>query len=225
MGNYLNKIENNKDYLDTNKPMFRELICIPAIPTESYKHVSSPLKTHMRMMYGHVDWNGFVVELDDLSISMIEKTDCWLKPDAILKPGMKVVVVDSESMGPVTFCDIANNNCALEVLTLDDAIEQAAFWYFENLNGDFAEFHLATIYFLLAFRLAVMEGNMDDEARFLSSRLNKVWRETYASMLFQVSKKMEKAAIDMVKGSSWNKFDLEDYEVEEYQDSLNGDED
>lgn len=225
MGNLLNIIENNKDYLNSNEPMFRQLIDVDPIPTEAYKHLSHPLKIHMRMMYGHVDWNGFVVELDDLSISMIEKNEDCTKSDVILKPGMKVVVIDSDSMEPATFSDIANSTRTLEVLTLDDAVERAAHWYLANLNGDFSGFHLTTIYFLLAFRLAVMDGDLDDEKRFLSSRLNKVWRETYASMLFQVSKKLEKVAVDMAKNSYWNTFDLADYEVEDYLKSLYVDDD
>lgn len=223
MGNYLNKIENNKDYFD-GEPMIRGLMDVERIPSRAYDNVSQPLQTHMRMMYGHVDWNDFVVELNEQAISLIldvfKGTTSYQELEQKLIPGMKVVIVDDERMAPVSFNCIMSKTCYIEVLTLDDAIEKAAKWYKANLTGDFAGFHLTTVYFLAAFRLALMEGEMEDKERFAKSRLDNVWREVYASMLWLVSQLLVDEAEQIAKGSCWVKFALDDYEVEDYMKSL-----
>lgn len=61
--NYLNDIENNKNYLG-NEPVIRDLMDVGGIPSRLFDTSSYPLLTHMRVAYGRVNWDDFVVELD-----------------------------------------------------------------------------------------------------------------------------------------------------------------
>lgn len=211
------------DYLNGDS-MIRNLTDICRVPSRLYDHLSYPLLIHMRAMYGHVNWDDFVVELDEHTIDLIltRYQDCtsYQKLKKQLKPGMKVVIVDDEGMCPATYNALLNHADYVEVLTLDDALDKAAHWYVLNLIDGYGGFKLVTLYFLLAFRLALMEGDMESEQRFLPSRLEKIWRNTYASLMWQASQKMESASIEIAKGQHWVDFDLDDYEVDEYISSL-----
>ena len=61
--NYLNEIENNKNYL-RDWPDIRNLRDLGRIPPRLYEKSSSPLLTHMRVAYGRVDCEDYVVKLD-----------------------------------------------------------------------------------------------------------------------------------------------------------------
>ena len=221
--NYLNNIENNTNYL-YGLPIIRDLYDIEQIPQKLYETSHYPLLTHMRMTYGRTCWEDFVVELDKPTINNIlaiyRDCNCYEKMVETLKPGMKVVIVDGDTMTPVTYNGLITGSTFVEVLTYDDAIDTAANWFRDDLIDGYGGMSLTTIYFLLAFRLALMEGDMDNEERFAKSRINEVWRHTYAHMMSLVGQKLEAAAIEMAKGRYIVDFELEDAEVERYISSL-----
>ena len=224
--NYLNDIENNKNYLG-NEPVIRDLMDVGGIPSRLFDTSSYPLLTHMRVAYGRVNWDDFVVELDQQTINNLlaiyRDCDSYRKKLESLKPGMKVMIVDGDSMTPVTYNGLIKGTTFVEVLTYDDAINKAAEWLEDDLLDGYGGFSLTTIYYLVAFRLALMDGDMSDEERFAKSRISKVWRHTYAHMISLVAQKLEDAAIDIAKSSYRAEFFLDDDEVEKYIASLNED--
>ena len=224
--NYLNDIENNKNYLG-NEPVIRDLMDIGGVPSRLFDTSSYPLLTHMRVAYGRVNWDDFVVELDQQTINNLlaiyRDCDSYRKKLESLKPGMKVMIVDGDSMTPVTYNGLIKGTTFVEVLTYDDAINKAAEWLEDDLLDGYGGFSLTTIYYLVAFRLALMDGDMSDEERFAKSRISKVWRHTYAHMISLVAQKLEDAAIEIAKSSYRAEFFLDDDEVEKYIASLNVD--
>ena len=224
--NYLNDIENNKNYLG-NEPVIRDLMDVGGIPSRLFDTSSYPLLTHMRVAYGRVNWDDFVVELDQQTINNLlaiyRDCDSYRKKLESLKPGMKVMIVDGDSMTPVTYNGLIKGTTFVEVLTYDDAINKAAEWLEDDLLDGYGGFSLTTIYYLVAFRLALMDGDMSDEERFAKSRISKVWRHTYAHMISLVAQKLEDAAIEIAKSSYRAEFFLDDDEVEKYIASLNVD--
>ena len=224
--NYLNDIENNKNYLG-NEPVIRDLMDVGGIPSRLFDTSSYPLLTHMRVAYGRVNWDDFVVELDQQTINHLlaiyRDCDSYRKKLESLKPGMKVMIVDGDSMTPVTYNGLIKGTTFVEVLTYDDAINKAAEWLEDDLLDGYGGFSLTTIYYLVAFRLALMDGDMSDEERFAKSRISKVWRHTYAHMISLVAQKLEDAAIEIAKSSYRAEFFLDDDEVEKYIASLNVD--
>ena len=224
--NYLNDIENNKNYLG-NEPVIRDLMDVGGVPSRLFDTSSYPLLTHMRVAYGRVNWDDFVVELDQQTINNLlaiyRDCDSYRKKLESLKPGMKVMIVDGDSMTPVTYNGLIKGTTFVEVLTYDDAINKAAEWLEDDLLDGYGGFSLTTIYYLVAFRLALMDGDMSDEERFAKSRISKVWRHTYAHMISLVAQKLEDAAIDIAKSSYRAEFFLDDDEVEKYIASLNED--
>ena len=224
--NYLNDIENNKNYLG-NEPVIRDLMDVGGVPSRLFDTSSYPLLTHMRVAYGRVNWDDFVVELDQQTINNLlaiyRDCDSYRKKLESLKPGMKVMIVDGDSMTPVTYNGLIKGTTFVEVLTYDDAINKAAEWLEDDLLDGYGGFSLTTIYYLLAFRLALMDGDMSDEERFAKSRISKVWRHTYAHMISLVAQKLEDAAIEIAKSSYRAEFFLDDDEVEKYIASLNED--
>jgi hypothetical protein len=224
--NYLNDIENNKNYLG-NEPVIRDLMDVGGIPSRLFDTSSYPLLTHMRVAYGRVNWDDFVVELDQQTINNLlaiyRDCDSYRKKLESLKPGMKVMIVDGDSMTPVTYNGLIKGTTFVEVLTYDDAINKAAEWLEDDLLDGYGGFSLTTIYYLVAFRLALMDGDMSDEERFAKSRISKVWRHTYAHMISLVAQKLEDAAIEIAKSSYRAEFFLDDDEVEKYIASLNED--
>lgn len=224
--NYLNDIENNKNYLG-NEPVIRDLMDVGGIPSRLFDTSSYPLLTHMRVAYGRVNWDDFVVELDQQTINNLlaiyRDCDSYRKKLESLKPGMKVMIVDGDSMTPVTYNGLIKGTTFVEVLTYDDAINKAAEWLEDDLLDGYGGFSLTTIYYLVAFRLALMDGDMSDEERYAKSRISKVWRHTYAHMISLVAQKLEDAAIEIAKSSYRAEFFLDDDEVEKYIASLNED--
>lgn len=224
--NYLNDIENNKNYLG-NEPVIRDLMDVGGVPSRLFDTSSYPLLTHMRVAYGRVNWDDFVVELDQQTINNLlaiyRDCDSYRKKLESLKPGMKVMIVDGDSMTPVTYNGLIKGTTFVEVLTYDDAINKAAEWFEDDLLDGYGGFSLTTIYYLVAFRLALMDGDMSDEERFAKSRISKVWRHTYAHMISLVAQKLEDAAIEIAKSSYRAEFFLDDDEVEKYITSLNVD--
>ena len=134
--NYLNNIENNTNYL-YGLPIIRDLYDIEQIPQKLYETSHYPLLTHMRMTYGRTCWEDFVVELDKPTINNIlaiyRDCNCYEKMAETLKPGMKVVIVDGDTMTPVTYNGLITGSTFVEVLTYDDAIDTAANWFRDDL--------------------------------------------------------------------------------------------
>lgn len=221
--NYLNKIENNKNYLG-NESVIRDLMEVGRIPSRLFETSSYPLLTHMRVAYGRVNWDDFVVELDQQTINNLLAIyrDCnsYQKMVESLKPGMKVMIVDGDEMTPVTYNGLIKGTTYIEVLTYDDAINKAAGWFKDDLLDGYGGFSLTTIYFLAAFRLALMDGDMSDEERFAKSRISELWRRTYAHMISLLGLKLEAVAMKMTKSGYGPDFFLNDDEVENYIASL-----
>jgi hypothetical protein len=130
--------------------------------------------------------------------------------------GMTVAILNNETMGPVSYNEMMSDGCWLELLDLDEAIDRAAFWFTEDILEPDGDFHLFTCYFLLAFRLALMEGEMDEEKRFEKERLDETWRKTWTTVLFYVGQKVMNKAIEAEKRKVGPCFELEQKEVDRY---------
>ncbi|MBQ4203729.1 MAG: hypothetical protein II655_08525, partial [Thermoguttaceae bacterium] len=146
---------------------------VGGVPSRLFDTSSYPLLTHMRVAYGRVNWDDFVVELDQQTINNLlaiyRDCDSYRKMLESLKPGMKVMIVDGDSMTPVTYNGLIKGTTFVEVLTYDDAINKAAEWLEDDLLDGYGGFSLTTIYYLVAFRLALMDGDMSDEERFAAA--------------------------------------------------------
>lgn len=221
MENYRNMVENTKDYLKKESQMIVNLVEADRKPAQA------ELTTHLRMVYGHVDWENLIFRLDKDIIRLITKNEdniCvgWNMLDR-LKEGDHVAILNSETLGPVTYKEMVTNRVDIELLDLNEAIDRAAKWFVEDLLESVYTFSLFTPYFLLAFRLALMEGDMPDVNRFAVSRLQEVWNKTYSSVIYFVGQKLQQEAIPIGK-SDWRvTFNLEDYQVERYIDARDND--
>ena len=221
--NYFPFFENTVNYLDS-KEIIRDLYEIGAVPPKLFDKSNYPLLTHMRVTYGRVNWEDFVVKLDQQTINNLlaiyRDCTCYQKMVENLKPGMKVMLLDGDIMTPVTYNGLITGSSYVEVLTYDDAINTAADWFRDDLIDGFGGFSLTTIYFLCAFRLALMDDDLSDEERFSKERLKETWRHTYAHMMSLVGQKLEAAAIEMAKGRYQVDFELCDAEVKHYEEAL-----
>ena len=127
-----------------------------------------------------------------------------------------IAVLHSETMGPLTYNDMINGDVPIELYNTDMAIERAAYWFVDDILDSISSMGLFTEYFTLAFRLALMQGDMPDEERFSKQRLNKVWGETKASVMFSVGQLLQKQSIESMKSGRWMNFDLTEEDVHEY---------
>lgn len=214
MGNYRNEVENTADYLGHRIPMFNELMDVKGVP----EYVDIP--THLRMMYGHTDWKDHVVRLTPEMMTQLrekkDRIDVGRKVLPRMYAGMTVAILNNETMGPVSYNEMMSDGCWLELLDLDEAIDRAAFWFTEDILEPDGDFHFFTCYFLLAFRLALMEGEMDEEKRFEKERLDETWRKTWTTVLFYVGQKVMNKAIEAEKRKVGPCFELEQKEVDRY---------
>ena len=217
MENYRNMVENTQDYLKNESQMIVNLMEADQKPDKA------ELPTHLRMVYGHVDWESLIFRLDKDIIKLLTKNEdsicVGLETLGRLKEGDHVAILNSDTLGPVTYKEMVTNSVEIELLDFDEAINLAAKWYVDDLLESVYSFSLFTPYFLLAFRLALMEGDMPGENRFAVSRLQEVWRKTYSSVMYYVGDKLQQEAIAICK-SDWRvTFNLEDYQVERYFDA------
>ena len=90
MSYYLNEFENNKDYLERG-PKAKALTDFNGIPVLAYKNVSDPIQTHMRMMYGHMDWEDYVMKLDEHTLKLIQERDVIGQVSTCRKVRLKVI--------------------------------------------------------------------------------------------------------------------------------------
>ena len=218
MGNYLNKIENTKDYLGNDTPMFTKLLDIHERPE------GQEIMTHLRMLYGHVDWRNMIVKVDQPTIGLLKKNaericegrDVLWK----LRIGQYVALLTQDMMEPVTYNELKAGNADIELLDLEVAIERAANWFIEDLFEAAFGFKIFSSYFLVAYRLALLTGQMDDEVRFSEQRLSDVWKKTFSEVMICVCSKLIK---DVAKGEKWfmnNPFRLMEHDVENYLENM-----
>ena len=218
MGNFSNEIENTKDYLGDNTPMFTKLLDLPD------RQEGQDLMTHLRMLYGHVDWRNLIVKMDQPTIDLLKKNaericegrDVLWK----LRIGQHVALLTQDTMEAVTYNELKAGNADIELLDLEVAIEQAAFWLLEECSDCMFSFGLFTPYFLLAYRLALMEGWMDDDERFSDKRQEQVWQDTFSEVIVCAFSKLMR---DLVKGDKtylYAPFHLKEYAVEDYLENM-----
>ena len=211
MENYRSGVENTPDYLKNETGVFVNLSDVYG------KSPEVQITTHLRMIYGHVDWENLIYTLDNETIRLLRKyKDCVSHGREVLgrlKKGLCVAILNSDTMGPVTYKEMLTGYVEIELYDLDQAIDNAAKWFVEDTLESVYTYSLFTPYFLVAFRLALMEGDMSDEERFAEDRLDDVWRKTYSSVMYFAGKKIQKEAIDMVKKNYSMPFNLSDGEI------------
>jgi hypothetical protein len=217
MKNFRKGVENTPDFLEGKSQKIVNLMDIDA------RRDAVDLATHLRMVYGHIAWNNLVYKLDEETISLLKKHgDCISMGKRLfcdIYPGKYVAIVNADTMGPLTYQEMKSGNVMFELYDLDDAKERAAFWYVDDLLGSLYSFSLFTPYFVMALRLAVMEGHMSDEERFSEDRLNDVWCKTYSSILSLVAFKLMQQACHVEKECAIVPFNLSDYLIEEYYEA------
>ena len=218
MGNYLNKIENTKDYLGNDTPMFTKLLDIHERPE------GQDIMTHLRMLYGHVDWRNMIVKVDQPTIGLLKKNaericegrDVLWK----LRIGQYVALLTQDMMEPVTYNELKAGNADIELLDLEVAIERAANWFIEDLFEAAFGFKIFSSYFLVAYRLALLTGQMDDDERFSDKRQEQVWQDTFSEVIVCAFSKLMR---DLAKGDKtylYAPFHLKEYAVEDYLENM-----
>ena len=215
----INYLEKYTDYISGR--VFRSVLDIGKLSGYALdESCFNILPVHLSMVYRHVRWEGFDIVLTEQIISRIkdifENDQNEQEYLDSLKPGMRVIIVDHDDMTPVTYSQMMNEDPEIEVLTLDKALDRAAFWFVENFTDGYAGFSLTAAYFVLAFRLAMLEDDMDIAERFSTGRYNKVWGEMYASLLYYAGQKLSEAAIDMIKTHQLEKFELSESTIKDY---------
>ena len=217
MGNFSNEIENTKDYLGDNTPMFTKLLDLPD------RQEGQDLMTHLRMLYGHVDWQNLIVKMDQPTIDLLKKNaDRFGIGDDLgkLRVGRHIALLNSNMLEPVTYIELKTGNVNIDLVDLEEAIEQAAFWLLEECSDCMFSFGLFTPYFLLAYRLALLEGWMDDDERFSDKRQEQVWQDTFSEVIVCAFSKLMR---DIAKGDKtylYAPFHLKEYAVEDYLENM-----
>ena len=176
------------------------------------------------MIYGHVDWENLIYTLDNETIRLLRKyKDCVSHGREVLgrlKKGLCVAILKTDTMGPVAYKEMVTGCIEIELYDLDQAIDNAARWFLEDTMESVYTYSLFTPYFLVAFRLALMEGDMSEEERFAEERLSEVWRKTFSSVMYFAGQKMQKEAIDMVKKEYFMPFNLNECEIKEFMENM-----
>ena len=214
MENYRSGVENTPDYLKNETGVFVNL-------SDVYpKSPEVQITTHLRMIYGHVDWENLIYTLDNETIHLLRKyKDCVSHGREVLgrlKKGLCVAILKTDTMGPVAYKEMVTGCIEIELYDLDQAIDNAARWFLEDTMESVYTYSLFTPYFLVAFRLALMEGDMSEEERFAEDRLSEVWRKTFSSVMYFAGQKMQKEAIDMVKKDYSMPFNLNECEINDF---------
>lgn len=214
MSCYSKKIENTKDYLEGKTPMIKELCEVSELPK------GADIQSHLRMMYGHVDWDNLIVEvtpeLSDILIKNAGRIARGLEVLGMMMSGQHVALLDFESMGPVTYKELTAGSKEIELLDFDTAVERAAHWFVEDLLEFNNEETLFTEYFIVAYRLALLGNCRDEDERFSSERLNDEWRKTLSKVMMRAGQKLTEESFEIPKSYRWIRFQLDDDEVEEY---------
>ena len=196
----INYKENYCDFLVNEKKITR-LVDIGKIPVKFIEETSSsPLPIHLNMMYRHV--------------LIYEEDEAYLET---LKPGMRVMLVDRDEKKPITYSQMKDEDPDVEVVTYDRAISFAALCAYHDISGQYEGFKSATAYFLMGFRLAVLDGEMSDKDRFSYERCQNVWNETYSTFLFRLGVNITESALDMKHCEKPEGFCLDEYDALEYK--------
>lgn len=216
----INYKENYCDFLVNEKKITR-LVDIGKIPVKFIEETSSsPLPIHLNMMYRHVDWDHFDIVLDEQMISRLKDVLTYEEDEAYLetlKPGMRVMLVDRDEKKPITYSQMKDEDPYVEVVTYDRAISFAALCAYHDISGQYEGFKSATAYFLMGFRLAVLDGEMSDKDRFSYERYQNVWNETYSTFLFRLGVNITESALDMKHCEKPEGFCLDEYDALEYK--------
>ena len=214
MEDFYKGVENTPDYLEGKSQKVVNLMDADKKPHKA------ELPTHLRMVYGHVDWDSLIFKLDEDVIRLIMKNKDNIREGqnvlGRMKVGDYVAILNSDTLGPVTYWEMKNNCVFFELLDLDEAVDLAAKWFVGDLLDSVFSFPLFTPYFLLAFRLALMQGSWPDELRFSEARLKEEWRKTYSSVMFFAGQKLQQEAIGLGKSGWQVSFDLSEYQVDDY---------
>ena len=218
MEDFYKGVENTPDYLKNETGVFVNL-------SDVYpKSPEVQITTHLRMVYGHVDWENLIYTLDDGTIRLLRKHKEWIchGQEVVdrLRKGLCVAILNTDTMGPVTYKEMLIGHVKIELFDLDQAIDNAAKWFVEDTLESVYTYSLFTPYFLMAFRLALMEGNMSEEEGFAEDRLSEVWRKTFSSVMYFAGQKMQKEAIDMVKKDYSMPFNLNECEIKEFMENM-----
>ena len=199
MSYYSNEFENTKDYLEGKTPLIKELSEVRGVPE------GADLQTHLRMMYGHVAWNNLIIELTPEIISLlktkIDSVETGFNVLQTLQPHKHVALLNTETLGPITYNEIITDSVKLELLDADTAMELAAHWF-------------------VAYRLALFENRRADEEQFSEERLNRVWRETFSKTMILASQELLQEAVRIPEKGYWINFKPVDYELEDYFNAI-----
>ena len=182
------------------------------------------LNTHLRVMYEYADLGDMIIELtpDTIRLLKLNEGNITVGKDVLnkMEVGDHVALLKADNMGPLTYKEMITGSVDMELMDLDTAIERASFWFVEDLLETNLKFTLFTPYFLVAFRLAVMDGDLSDEERYNSQRLSNVWHKTLSSVMFFIGQKLQQESIDIAKSGHCLNYNLADYHVEEYLDAI-----
>ena len=142
-------VENTPDYLEGKSQKVVNLMDADRKPHKA------ELPTHLRMVYGHVDWDSLIFKLDEDVIRLIMKNKDNIRIGRNVQDRMMVgdhvAILNSDTLGPVTYWEMTNNCVDIELLDLDEAIDLAAKRFVDDLLDSVFSFPLFTPYFLLAF--------------------------------------------------------------------------
>lgn len=214
-----NEVLNIRDIMGGSIRTVKKLLDMGGRPDDA------ELNTHLRVMYEFVDFNDLIFELtpDIIRLLKMNEDNIAVGKDLLdkIEVGDHVALLNAEDMAPLTFNEVITGFVSIELIDLDTAIERATHWFVEDLLDSSLSFTLFTPYFLVAFRLALMEGEMSDEERFSLERMSDVWQKTLSSVMFFIGKKLQEVSIDIAKGGRCNMcYNLPKDYVEDYLDSI-----
>jgi hypothetical protein len=213
MSYYSNEVENTNDYLEGKAPMIKDLMDIEARPD------GAEIFNHLRMIYGHVLWNDMLIKLSPEIISLLKNRNGGITDGeevmGRLKEGCYIAILNPDTMGAVTYNEMITNSTYIELADANYALEKAAYWFVDDIMESNLDMKLTTVYFVLAFRLALMEGEMDDKERFAKERIDSVWCKTYSKMLVLAGKMLQEDAADFDKNYYYIHFEMRDHDVED----------
>jgi hypothetical protein len=171
------------------------------------------------MIYGHVLWNDMLIKLSPEIISLLKNRNGGITDGeevmGRLKEGCYIAILNPDTMGAVTYNEMITNSTYIELADANYALEKAAYWFVDDIMESNLDMKLTTVYFVLAFRLALMEGEMDDKERFAKERIDLVWCKTYSKMLVLAGKMLQEDAADFDKNYYYIHFEMRDHDVED----------
>ena len=199
MSYYSNEVENTKDYLEGKTPLIKELSEVRGVPK------GADLLTP---------------EIISLLKTKIDSVETGFNVLQTLQPHKHVALLNTETLGPITYNEIITDSVKLELLDADTAMELAAHWFVEDLLETNFDFAIFSQYFIVAYRLALFENRRADEEQFSEERLNRVWRETFSKTMILASQELLQEAVRIPEKGYWINFKPVDYELEDYFNAI-----